>query len=55
METLRNAIRTREWKSIMALPHMRAIAVVLMIIVPGGFVVPACYAAYLALRQPGSR
>lgn len=55
METLRNAIRIRHWKRITALPHMRTLAVVLMIVIPGGFVVPACYAAYVALRQPGSR
>ena len=55
MEALRNAIQNHQWKRITALPHMRAIAVVLMIVVPGGFIVPACYAAYVALRHSGSR
>ena len=55
METIRNASPLKELKRITALPHMRTLAVVLMIVIPGGFVVPACYAAYVALRQSGSR
>jgi hypothetical protein len=55
METLRNAIQTIQWKRITALPHVRSLAVVLMIVLPGGFIVPACYAAYVALRHAGSR
>jgi hypothetical protein len=39
----------------MASPHARMIALVLIVIVPGGLVVPACYAMYQAIRHTLTR
>jgi hypothetical protein len=36
-------------------PRARMIAILLIVIVPGGFVVPACYAVYHAIRHSLSR
>jgi hypothetical protein len=36
-------------------PRARMIAILLIVIVPGGLVVPACYAVYHALRHSLSR
>lgn len=55
MDTLRNAIHNRSWKVITGTTRARVIAIVLIIVVPGGIVVPACYAAYLAIRHSWSR
>ena len=34
-----------------AATHRGALALILIVVVPGGLVVPACYAAYHAFRQ----
>ncbi|MDB5863936.1 MAG: hypothetical protein JWO70_1742 [Betaproteobacteria bacterium] len=39
----------------MASPRARLIAIVLIVIVPGGLVVPACYAIYQAIRHTLTR
>jgi hypothetical protein len=36
-------------------PRARMIAILLIVIVPGGLVVPACYAVYHAIRHSLSR
>ncbi len=36
---------------IASLPRAKALALVLVLIVPGGLVVPACYAVYHAIRH----
>lgn len=55
MNTLRTAIRNPQWKSMTGTTRGKMLAIVLVIVVPGGIVVPACYAAYLAIRQCWSR
>ena len=32
-------------------PRMRLLALLVMIVVPGGFLAPACYAAYVLIRK----
>jgi hypothetical protein len=39
----------------MASPRARMIAIILIVIVPGGLVVPACYAMYHAIRHTLTR
>jgi hypothetical protein len=39
------------WHAITSVPPSKLIAIFLAIVVPGGFLVPVCYAAYAAIRR----
>ena len=47
---IRRAIQNRTWDKLAALPPSRLIAILLVIVVPGGLVLPVCYALYAAIR-----
>ena len=47
---LRTIIRNRQWVAVASLPRAKVIAFLLIVVVPGGLVVPACYAVYHAIR-----
>jgi hypothetical protein len=48
-------LRQPPWAAITAGPRTKAIAFLLIVIVPGGLVVPACYAVYHAIRHSLSK
>ena len=39
------------WGAITSLPRAKMIGVIVAVIVPGGFLVPLCYAAYVVIRR----
>jgi hypothetical protein len=51
MDTLQNALRNCSWKHLAALPRARMIGLLLIVVLPGGFAVPACWAAVFAIRR----
>jgi hypothetical protein len=53
--TLPTAINFRAGAHSALSPRARMIAILLIVIVPGGLVVPACYAVYHAIRSSLSR
>jgi hypothetical protein len=52
---LRTIIRNRQWVAVASLPRAKVIAFLLIVAVPGGFVVPVCYAVYQAIRASLSK
>ena len=56
METNRiGTLTTRAAAAVANLPRAKVLALVLVVVVPGGLVVPACYAVYHAIRHSLSR
>lgn len=49
--SLRRSLQNPAWTTIASLPAAKWIALGVTIIVPGGFLVPLCYAAYGAIRR----
>ncbi len=43
------------WTAIANSRRARALALLMIVVVPGGFVVPACYAVYHAIRHARSK
>jgi hypothetical protein len=52
---LRSTPSNRLWATLAGSRRAKAIGLVLIVIVPGGFVVPACYAVYHAIRHSLSK
>ena len=45
------AFTTRAAAAVANLPRAKVLALILVVVVPGGLVVPACYAVYHAIRH----
>ena len=49
------SFRLRAVSAISSVPRAKVLAIVLVVLVPGGLVVPACYAVYQAIRHSLTR
>jgi hypothetical protein len=49
------SFRNRAVTAISSVPRAKVLAFVLIVLVPGGLVVPACYAVYQAIRHSLTR
>ena len=52
---IRNVLGDKQWSAITRLHRNKVLVLVLVIVVPGGLVVPACMAVYQAIRHAVSR
>ena len=48
---LHRTLHYPNWHAITSVPPSKLIAIFLVVVVPGGFLVPVCYAAYAAIRR----
>ena len=46
-----STLKNRAVTAVASLPRAKVLAIVLIAVVPGGLVVPACYAVYHAIRD----
>ena len=51
MQLLRRTFYSPAWNAIANLPPAKLLALLLMIVAPGGLLVPACYVAYRTIRR----
>lgn len=54
-ETRISIFKNRAATAIASVPRAKVLAVILVVLVPGGLVVPACYAVYQAIRHSLTR
>jgi hypothetical protein len=52
---LRSTPLSHAWSAVAGSRRARALGLLLILIVPGGFVVPACFAVYHAIRHSRSK
>jgi hypothetical protein len=53
MQSLRRFLHYASWDTIASLPRAKLLALLVMIVVPGGFLAPVCYTAYVMIRKKG--